>query len=293
MVLGLNGALMKIYRLRDNLMLIYKNYDDSDFKINNILKNSFYILNSSIFLIILYILIKEIIFEFAIFFIIHWFTSGYYIYKKTLSVEYFELHEDYVLTKGFFDRNWKKTALSEITYDYNYKKDAEYLTIHLGDKLFEFGASSNLTISEYFESKCKKNIFYKRSWKYYFYHILCFSPFLLTIISGAVLKNDQDQLMNASVNEKGLIELKDQIKEIRFKGRSATATIDLNKYKEFDFSFEDDSIRLKKLKDGDSIEFYISPYEYERKILKSKPLKWYDRNFGYSSLTVYRINKID
>ena len=272
-------------------MLIYKNYDESTLQLDNILKYSFFILNFILGISILYILIQEVIFELTIFFIIYWFILGYYVYKKTLSVEYFELLEEYVLTKGFFDHKWTKTPIAEITYDYNYKKDVEYLTIHLGDKLFEFEASSNLNISEYLESKCEKNIFYKRSWKYYFYHILCYSPFLLTILFGAVLKIKQEQLLNVSVQENGLIELKDQINEIHFKGRSSTATIDLKKYKDFDFSYEIDSIRLKKLKDRDSIKFYISPYEYERKILKNKQLKWYDRNFDYSSLSPYKVDK--
>ncbi|RLZ09108.1 hypothetical protein [Faecalibacter macacae] len=273
-------------------MLIYKNYDESTVKFDNQIKYSFYILNLILVSAIIYILIQEIIFEFAIFFIIYWFVLGYYIYKKTLSVEYFELHDEYILTKGFFDRKWKNTPIQEITYDYNYKKEVEYLTIHLGDKLFEFEASSNLTITEYIESKCEKNIFYKHSWKYYFYHILCFSPFLLTILFGAILKNEQDQLMHASVKEKGLIEVKDQIKEIRFKGRSASATIDLIKYNEFDFSYKNDSIRLKKLKDGDSIKFYLSPYEYERKIMKTEPLNWYDKYYRYKYISIEELKKL-
>ncbi|WP_322969886.1 hypothetical protein [Faecalibacter sp. LW9] len=273
-------------------MLIYKNYDESTIQLNQTLKYSFYILILILGISILYILIQEINFELTIFFFIYSILFGYYIYKQTLSVEYFELHEEYVLTKGLFDHKWKKTPIQEITYDYNYKKDAEYLTIHLGDKLFEFEASSNLTISAFFELKCEKNIFYQRSWKYKFYLFLCLTPLLLTIIFGVVLRSKQDQFMKASVREYGWIELKDQINEIRFKGRSATATIDLKKYKDFDFSYEDDSIRLKKLKDGDSIKFYISPYEYERKILKTKPLKWYNRYFGYSSFNPYKVEKL-
>jgi len=226
-------------------MLIYKNYKDSTVKFDNQIKYSFYILNFILVTSILYIFIQKVIFELAIFFFFYCFVLGYYIYKKTLSVEYFELHEEYVLTKGFFDRHWKKTDIAEITYDYNLKKNVEYLTIHLGDKLFEFEASSNLTITEYFESKCEKNIFYQRSWKYIFYHFLCFTPFLLTIIFSVVLRSEQNQLMNNSVQERGIIELKDQIEEIRFKSRSATATIDLKKYNEYDFSYETDSIRLK------------------------------------------------
>lgn len=137
-------------------MLIYKNYDESTLQLDNILKYSFFILNFILGISILYILIQEVIFELTIFFFIYSILFGYYIYKKTLSVEYFELHEEYVLTKGLFDHKWKKTPIQEITYDYNYKKDVEYLTIHLGDQLFEFEASSNLTISAFLNQNVKK-----------------------------------------------------------------------------------------------------------------------------------------
>ena len=84
-------------------MLIYKNYDESTIQLNQILKYSFYILILILGISILYILIQEIIFELTIFFFIFSILFGYYIYKQTLSVEYFELHEEYVLTKGLFD----------------------------------------------------------------------------------------------------------------------------------------------------------------------------------------------
>lgn len=60
----------------------------------------------------------------------------------------------------------------------------------------------------------------------------------------------------------------------------------------FSIETHTDSIRLKQIKKGDSIRISISPIDYEKKILKTKPFQWFDKYHGYSYIHIYKISKL-
>ena len=274
-------------------MLIYKNYDESKLLLYQLLKYGIIIFNVIFFIIIACIIIKKINFNLGVILFLYCFILGFYIYQKTMSVGLFEIHDKYIKSKSHIFNRWKIYQLDDVFYDYNYIKDKEYLNIYFDDKQFGFLEDdiNNSNTINFITKNISKNIFHKKSWKFYLYNFLCFSPFIVYITFLSLINHKISSLQNKSIQENGYIQLNDKVKKINY-NRGVSNTIVLKYNIPFDFSLDKDSIKYKNIEEGDSIQLLISPYEYKKKIIKTEPLKWYDKYFGYESIDILGVKKI-
>ena len=254
-------------------MLIYKNYDESKLLLYQRLKYGIIIFNVIFFIIIACIIIKKINFNLGVILFLYCFILGFYIYQKTMSVGFFEIHDKYIKSKSYIFNRWKIYQLDDVFYDYNYIKDKEYLNIYFDDKQFGFLEDdiNNANTINFITKNISKNIFHKKSWKFYLYNFLCFSPFIIYITFLSLINHKISSLQNKSIQENGYIQLNDKVKKINY-NRGVSNTIVLKYNIPFDFSLDKDSIKYKNIEEGDSIQLLISPYEYKKKIIKKIPI---------------------
>lgn len=210
------------------------------------------------------------------------------------SIHLFEIHDDYILTKNYLQLNWKKTSINKSTYNEYYEKENDYLDFHVGSSKQKLNTndSSNHKTIEAIKANIQHDSYYIKTWKNYLKFGLLILPFLTWFYVSYKIVNYKSSLENYSIAKSGLIPIKDKISKIEFLSKNTTARVELKNHQPFLFETHKDSIKFNNLKTFDSIQLYISPYEYERKIMKTVPLNWFDKYYRYKYISIEELKKL-
>lgn len=273
-------------------MLIYKNYDESKAQLH---RSIIYVTYGCSFLLILILFFLIYMgFDIDLFFLSFLILIPYVIllHHRLNSIHLFEIHDDYILTKNYLQLNWKKTSIHESSYNEYYDKEDDYLDFHVGSSKLKLNTndSSNHKTIEALKVNIQHDSYYIKTWKNYLKAGLLVIPFLTLFYCNYKIGNYKSTLENDSIVKYGLIPIKDKIIKIEILSKNSTARIELKKHKQISFETNKDSIKFHNLKTSDSVKLYISPYEYERKILKTVPLNWYDKYYRYKYISIKELN---
>lgn len=274
-------------------MLIFKNYNSDSEQLH---KSINYVTLISILVVLVIILLMlyldyNLDIFYSILLIIPLTIIMYYRLNKT---HLFELQDDYILSKNYFQTNWKKTSIDKVCYDEYYEKDNEYLNLYIGTSFLKINSedTSQTNLINTIKNNIQHNSYYQKSWTYYLKNSILVFPFLVFLSINMKIVNIKSSLHQEAITKYGYVDFEGKVKDIEFLGRNTTARIKLFNHNPFSIETHTDSIRLKQIKKGDSIRISISPIDYEKKILKTKPFQWFDKYHGYSYIHIYKISKL-
>ncbi|WP_300673564.1 hypothetical protein [Soonwooa sp.] len=115
--------------------------------------------------------------------------------------------------------------------------------------------------------------------------------YLFTFTQECTKQKNLDDL--SEIKKFGYVKITGTYKDYETIGKGNTNIwFHLYEFPKFDFSpidFSEDKSRYYNLNSsGEKVVFYISPNEYKKKIIKTVPLKFYDRYFLYNEIKVYK-----
>ena len=273
-------------------MLIYKNYDESKAQLHRSMIYVTYGCSFLLIFILLFLLYIDYDIDLSLLTLFVLIPYVLLINLRLNSIHLFEIHDDYILTKNYLQLNWKKNSIHKSSYNEYYEKEDDYLDFHVGSSKLKLNTndSSNHKTIEAIKDNIQHDSYYIKTWKNYLKFGLLILPFLTWFYVSYKIGNYKSGLENDSIAKSGLIPIKDKISKIEFLSKNTTARVQLKNHQPFLFETHKDSIKFNNLKTFDSIQLYISPYEYERKILKTKPLKWFDKYYRYKYISIKELD---
>lgn len=274
-------------------MLIYKNYNTDKEQIHKSI-NYVTLISILVVFVIIFLLIYldynlDIFYSFLL--LIPLVIITYYRLNK---IHLIELHNDYILSKNYFQKTWRKTSIEKVCYDEYYEKDNEYLNLYIGTSFLKIDTenTSQTNLIDTIKNIIPHNSYYQKSWKYYLKNSILVLPFVIYLSINIKIVNLKSSLHQEAIDKYGYVDFEGKVKDIEFLGKNSTARIKFFDHNHFSIETDKDSIRLKQIKKGDSIKISISPIDYEKKILKTKTLKWFEKYHRYNYISIDQISKL-
>ena len=275
-------------------MLIYKNYDASKAQLHRSMIYLTYGCSLLLIFILLFLIYIGYDIDLSLFSLFVLIPYVILLHLRINSIHLFEIHNDYILTKNYLQLNWKKTSINKSSYNEYYEKEDDYLDFHVGSSKLKLNTndSSNHKTIDAIKLNIQHDSYYIKTWKNYLKGGLLVIPFLIWLFGNYKIEYYKSTLENNSIENVGHISIKDKVNKIEYLGKNSTVRIELKNHQSLLFETDKDSIEFHHVNTFDSVELYISPYEYERKIVKSVPLKWYDKFFRYKYISIIKLNKL-